>query len=670
VPGINPDFANAIPVQKFPALTLTPYENTGNSGLSDTNYYSWGVNGSLTRLAGAHSFKLGADYRVIGVDSLANGQSAGSYTFNGRFTGSNANNPSATSQNAIADLLLGYPFSGNLTLASRYDNYINYYGFFVQDDWRVSERLTVNYGVRLEHETGLAERNNQLVVGFDRNAPSPLNVTIPADQVAGTPARQVTGGLMFAGVNGAPTHAGNPPAIKFSPRVGLAYKLSERTVVRAGYGVFWAPWQSGVQSAAGYSQTTSLQQNVLVPITSIDNPFPSGLTPISGNSLGLLTGVSTDVTFIDQDRDAPRVHQYSVDLQREMARGLSVGVTYMGSTGQHLTWGGTGTGAVNINQVDPKHLPLGSALTQLVPNPFFGVAGAGSFATRTTIQRNQLLRPYPQFGNVNMIFSTLARSQYHAGVISLNKRLLGWWGGRISYTYSRLNDNQFGQANYYSGAPGVMNNYTAIPGSAYYDPDAEYGRSRLDSPHKLVASPIFRLPFGDGERWLTDGWENWIAGGWTLSLVIQMQSGFPLGVSQNANNTNLLGAGQRPNVVPGVDPMVPGSITDRLRADYNDNRYLNPDAFTQAPAGTFGNAPRTLEGVYSPWRNSTDLAIDKVLPLSGAMRATIRFEVINLFDNPWYAALASTAHGNANFGRVTQQANYSRTTQITVRFTF
>ncbi len=675
VPGVNDAFADAIPVQKFPQLDFTGYNDTGQSGLSDVNYYSWGLNGSLTKLAGSHSFKFGADYRIIGVDSLAHGQSAGTYVFNGRFTGNNASSPTA-GQNSIADLLLGYPFSGSLTLASRFDNYVNYYGAFVQDDWRLTERLTVNYGVRLEHETGLAEKDNQLVVGFDRNAVSPLNVTIPADPVAGTPARQVLGGLMFAGVNGAPEHVGNPPKIKASPRVGAAFSVNSKTVLRGGYGIFWAPWQSGAQQAAGYSQATAVQQEVLRPFTTIDNPFPNGLTPISGNSTGLLTGVSTNITFIDPDRTAPRVHQYSADLQRELPGDMSIGFTYMGATGRNLTWGGTATGQVNINQVDPRYLPLNNPggtnfLTQNVPNPFANVPGAGSFATRgATIPRNQLLRPFPQFGDINMIFSTHAKSQYHAGVVSVNKRATGWWGGRISYTYSRLEDNQFAQGNYYSNAPGILNNYTAVPGSGYFNPDAEYGISRLDSPHKLVASPIIRLPFGEGQRWLTSGVGNWLAGGWTVSMVIQVQSGFPLGVSQNTNNTNLLGAGQRPNSVPGVDVLVPGDITDRLRADPDDNLYLNPDAFAQAAAGTFGNAPRTLDGIYSPVRSSTDLAINKDLPIRGNHRATLRLEVINLFDNPWYAALQSTAHGNSGFGRVIEQGNYSRTMQITARYSF
>jgi hypothetical protein len=671
--GFNPVFANAIPVQKFPQLTLSGaggYAGTGFSGQADRNYYSWGLNGSLTRLAGSHSFKMGADYRILGIDALAHGHSSGSFTFSGTFTGSNANNPASLSRNSIADLLLGYPSAGSITLNSRFDNFIEYYGMFLQDDWRVSDKLTFNYGLRLEHETGLRERDNKLVVGFDRDTVSPLNVTIPADPIAGTPARQVTGGLLFAGIGGAPEHVGDPPALKLSPRLGMAYSVSDKTVVRAGYGLFWAPWSSGVQSTPGYAQATTLQQNTLIPITSISNPFPNGLTDISGNSSGMLTGVSSSISFIDPTRDAPRVHQYSADIQRQLPGDMSIGLTYMGATGQHLTWGTD----VNINQVDPQFLALNNPggtnyMTQLVRNPFFGVAGAGAYATRATIQRNQLLRPYPQFDNVNMTQSTLARSQYHAGVIQITKRATGWWGGRISYTYSRLYDSQFGQGNYYSNAPGILNNYTAVPWSPYFDVDAEYGRSRLDSPHKLAASPTIRLPFGEGRRWLTSGVGAWLAGGWTISAVIQMQSGFPLGVSQQVNNTNLLGAGLRPNVVPGEDPQVPGGITDRLRGNPNDDRYLNAAAFAQTPAGTFGDAPRLLD-VYSPWRNSTDVAINKDFPVGAERRATLRIEVINLFDNPWYAALQSAAFGNANFGRVNAQANYSRTYQVTARFSF
>ncbi len=148
-----------------------------------------------------------------------------------------------------------------------------------------------------------------------------------------------------------------------------------------------------------------------------------------------------------------------------------------------------------------------------------------------------------------------------------------------------------------------------------------------------------------------------------------MQSGFPMGVSQTPNTTNLNGAGQRPNLNSGTDVLVPGHITDRLQENPNDNLYLNPAAFTVAPAFTFGNAPRILD-VRSVGRFSTDLALDKAIPTGGATRVTIRIEVINLFNTPWYTSLASTSIGAANFGQVTTQANLSRFSQITARFSW
>jgi trimeric autotransporter adhesin len=664
-------FADAIPVQKFPSVSLTGYQGTGFTGVTNRDYYSYGGNGTVTRLAGGHSLKLGADYRILGVKSEAFGQSAGSYTFNGQFTGSNVSNPSATSRNAIADLMLGFPSSGSFVQNTPVDNSIKYYSAYVQDDWRMNDRLTINYGVRFEKETGLSEADNKLVVGFDRNVVSALSVTIPAgvDPLEPAATRQVKGGLIYAGENGAKETTGNPPAIKVSPRFGVAFSLNEKTVVRGGYGLFWAPWAYAANNSVGYSATTNLQQDTTIPITSIVNPFASGLIPISGNSLGSVSGASSTIAFVDPNKTAPYVQQYSVDVQRELVGSLSLSLAYVGSTGSRLTTAGN----VNINQLDPKYLrpELVTAMTQNVANPFFGNPNAGSFATRTTLPRNQLLRPFPQFDTINMSETNFGKSQYHAGVIQIKKRMT-WWSGSFSYTYSRLWDNQFGQGNYYTSAPGLLNAYTFIEESSYFDPDAEYGVSLLDSPHKVAMTPTIQLPFGEGRRFLSgSGWTNAVFGGWTVAAVIQMQSGFPIGVSQNTNtNTFMLGANQRPNLVPGVDVLVGGSITDRLRDNPEDDRYLNAAAFAQAPAGTFGNSPRTLPGAYSPWRNSTDVAINKDIRLGGGRRATLRLEIINLFDNPWYAAMQSVASGNANFGRVTSQGNYSRTMQITGRISF
>ncbi len=676
--GFNPAFADAIPLQKFPALTLTGYNGTGFTGASDRKYYSYGFNGTINKLFGSHSLKVGADYRFIGVDALSYGQSAGDFTFNSTFTqGPNALSPTAATGNAIADLLLGYMSSGTIPISTPINSFTRYYSAFIQDDWRPGPRLTVNYGLRLEHEDGLREANDHFTVGFDRESINPLNskVTLPVDPLTGEQ-RQVRGGLIFAGVNGAPRHQGNPPAVKVSPRGGVVFSFNPATVFRAGYGIFYGPWNypaPGTTAYAqyGYSGTSTVSQNTLVPIVSIDNPFPGGLTQPSENTLGLLTGAGGNIGFIDPAKGAPRMQQYSFDLQRQLPGNMSVTVGYVGARGDNLGWGGTADTSININQLDPKYFALGTQLTQAVPNPFFGIPEAGAFGSQATIQRGQLLRPFPQFGNISMTQSTGARSIYHAGVFSLRKRYGGWWSGSITYTLSRLEDNQFGQSNFYSAAPGVLDNYTVIPGSPQYNPDSLYGLSLLDSPHKLVISPMIQLPFGVGRQYVNEeGWLDYVIGGWSLAFVASIQSGFPVGVTQNNNNTGLFGSNQRPNLKPGVPIQVAGDITDRLTNSITDNLYLDPAAFEGAPAFTFGNSPRILPGVRGPGRSSIDLALNKDFRTGGSSRLVLRIEVINLTNTPWYAGFASTAFGNAQFGQITTQANYSRLTQITARFSW
>src|SRR5262249_49918758 len=155
----------------------------------------------------------------------------------------------------------------------------------------------------------------------------------------------------------------------------------------------------------------------------------------------------------------------------------------------HLGLGGSGDGLVNINQLDPKYLALGSALQDQVPNPFYGIAAAGGFSLSPTIARGQLLRPYPQFGNVVAHQVSEGRSMYHALVLELNRRPSKGIGGRVSYTWSRLKDNQYGQSNFWSRL-----NSGSLPVNNY-DLDAEYAYSLLDIPHRLVLAPYAELPF-------------------------------------------------------------------------------------------------------------------------------------------------------------------------------
>jgi hypothetical protein len=653
---------------RFPTMAITGYKGSGWTNRQANGYYQYGANGTLSRLTGSHNLKMGGDYRIIGGTSLNYGASTGTFTFGGGFSG-----------NALADLLLGYPREGSVPLNTELDGFVRYYSGYMQDDWRVNGRLTLNYGVRLEHETGMIEKNNQFSVGFDQTAVSPLNSQVNLiDPVTGQ-RRQIMGGLIFAGQNGAATEQGNQPAVKAAPRAGMVFSFNDKTVLRGGWGLYYSPWNYPAAGTTGwgqigYSATTVVPQPTSgVPTVTMSNPFPSGLQQPSGNTQGLLTGTGGDVFFVDPNKGAPHVQQYSADLQRELPGGVSVSVGYTGLTGAGLSWGGSSNTSININQLDPKYQGLVADTLGSVPNPFFGVAAAGSFGTRATIERGQLLRPFPQFQNVNMMQSNGAHSQYHAGIVQLRKRVTGFWGGNFSYTYSRLTDNQFGEGNYYASAPGLQNNYVVVADSAYYNPDQEYGRSLLDSPHKIVMAPTFMLPFGEGKKFLNNSRiAGALLGGWSITPVVTVQSGFPLGVSQNttAANTFLFGGTVRPNLVPGQEILIDGNITDRIKNSVTDNLYYNKAAFSTPAANQFGNAPRLLPGVFSPWRNNVDLSVSKSVSTGGQTQATVRLEVLNIFNLVQWAAPASSAFGNSSFGQINNQANNMRMVQFTFRFAF
>jgi hypothetical protein len=656
---------------RFPSLTITGYHPSGWTSRQANGYYQYGANGTLSKLAGSHSLKVGGDYRTIGANSLNYGASTGTYTFSGTF-----------SSNALADLLLGYPASGNVPLNTSLNGFVHYFSGYAQDDWRVTSRLTINYGLRLEHESGLQEANNQFAVNFDQNAVNPLNSLVNVIDPVTNQRRTLMGGLVFAGVNGAPTVQGHLPAIEPAPRVGAVFSINDKTVLRGGWGLYFSPWNYPAAGTTGwgqtgYSSTSNLSQpSSTTPTTSISNPFPGGLQAPTGSSLGLLTGAGNDIFFVDPNKGAPRVQQYSVDLQRELPGGVSVSVGYTGVTGSNLSWTGSNAGAtagyININQLDPKYQSLVANTLTTVKNPFFGVPGVGPFTQSATIPLGQLLRPFPEFGNVYMEQSTGAHSQYNAAIVEVRKRVTGLWGGTFSYTFSRLNDNQFGETNYYSSAPGLQNNYTVVPGSSYYNPDSEYGRSLLDSPHKIVLAPTLLLPFGEGKRFLSNSrMGDLLLGGWSVTLAATLQSGFPLGVSQNVSSSNpfLFGGTPRPNLVPGQPILAPGNITDRITASPGDNQYYNLAAFQASAANQFGNAPRTL-GVYSPWRNNFDLSVAKQVRTTHGTAATVRLEVLNMFNIVQWAAPASSAFGNSSFGQINTQANNMRMVQFTLRFQF
>jgi hypothetical protein len=692
--GFSPNFLNQITVKKFPDVRIRGYDSFASQtfGAIDPyklNWKSTSANGMFSKFVGTHTFKAGADFRKIGADNFNPGNGAGFFEFDKDITSSNGANSSTTDGNSFASFLLGYPSAlsnrqSTITLSTPMNIYTYYYGGYAQDDWRVSSKLTLNYGLRVEHEDGLREQHNNFTVGFDPAASSALSsITISADPVAGTPARQVAGGLMYAGVNGNKTTQGNPPKAKWSPRVGAVYSIDRNTILRGGYGLYWAPWNYPIPDSSannygqvGYAQNTISPQTTGVPTVSISNPFPNGLVQPLGNSAGVLTGVGTNVSYVDQHGSAPRVHQFSADFQRELPGSMAIKVSYVGSRGRHLTLGGSNDFGLNVNQLDPKYMALGSAaLNAALPNPFQGnPAFAGtSFFTASTLTRAQLLRPFPQFGNILARRVTEGKSQYDAGIVEWSKRVTHGIGGRVSYTYSVLKDNQIGEGNFYgpqtASGTGTLNHSYYVKGSPYYNPGADFTYSVNDVPHRVIVAPIVEPPFGQGRKWATSGPLDWIAGGWTLSAVINFQSGFPLFVVQS-DNTGTFGGTQRPNL-SGSPLNTTGSYADRLAsADHPTNTWLSKDGFTAAPALTFGNAPRTLPDARTSAQFNTDAVFIKDFRFGGKV-AQIKIEELNLFNRVNVRALrGSGTFGNSNFGQTNIQAGFMRITQIMFRYSF
>jgi hypothetical protein len=673
VNAINPDGQNM-----FPELLFDEIDDVGGWGGDRTRWTGpYALNATISKLMGAHSLKAGADMRKLGIKVTAETSPntaalalAGTFSFDRLFTSA-----SGVGGHEFASLLLGVPVDGSVPYnAGEGEWFAKYYGAFIQDDWRINSNFTLTYGVRFEHEDGLREIENRQTVAFDQNATNPIDALVPK---AGTPlaGRTLRGGLIFAGVDGAPEEQGDLPAVKIAPRIGATYALDTRTVLRGGYGTFHAPWQYNATNHGqiGFSRITTLSQSAAesdVPITTLDNPFPAGLQVPIGSSLGLLTGVGGNINYIDQNKGAPVVHQYSFDLQRELPGDMAITVGYQGATGRDLGFAGTNNVGININQIDPElarqmfPAPGGgwdpAPLRQQVANPFFGISQAGELGTRETVPLGQLLRPYPQFGDVNVFERTDGgKRQYNAVTLVLDKRLTrGWWGGRYSYTWSRLKDNQFGEDSAYQTRTSVPQNV--------YDLDAEYSISNFDSPHRIVLAPIVRFPEPSHHQALL--------GGWMASAIVELVSGSPLNAVMSSGtsdaNLGLFGGRQRPDLTG--DPNTPGSDADRVSsADHPDARWFNAGAFQDPGAGRYGDTPRTLGDSRYQFRKNVDLVITKDTRFRSSQSFQIRVELLNLTNT---AKFNGSSAGNSvdlsSFGRITSQRGFMRIWQLSFRYQF
>jgi len=656
--GFSGGFVRSIPSKTFPSVSFQNFYAGDNMG-TNNNFLvvpnSKNLHGMLAKFIGRHNLKFGADYRLIRLSGADFGNSSGQFSFSDQFTRRDfTTGDGGATGSDLASLLLGAPAGATGFVPTVMHQFVRYTSGFAQDDIRINSKLTVTLGVRWEYETGLMERNNNLIVGFNRDALNSIS------QQSGVPTR---GAVMFAGLDGNNRYVGNPNRNKLSPRLGVVYQLNAKTTLRGGYGIFWAPQIAlgNPHLPEGFTATTQPLTSTdggLTPnaVTNLTNVFGSGLNQPVGAGLGDRTGIGKSLSIFEPTAKSPYVQQYSLDVQRELPFSMALSLAYVGSRSKNLT---INTAGYNINQVESRHFPLGrAALAAAVPNPYFQRGGTDGLAS-ANVSQAQLLRPFPAFGSLTYIFGDYGRAQYDSMALRVQKRMSAGLNFLYAWTWSKNLDNIAG------GAGNNLNGGNVGPQDAF-NLGAEWGLSNIDATHRHSLAATYDLPFGRGRTFggQMNRWADMAVGGWTINAVSVINSGFPLQIRMNDNNNGVIfAASQRPNAT-GQNPLAGGALAQWTEG----NGYLNPGAFSAAPALTFGNVSRTINSRFLKQVN-WDISLFKTFSVTERFKAQFRAEALNAMNTPMFRA-PLTAWGNASFGRITSQANFNRMMQLGLRVYF
>jgi Carboxypeptidase regulatory-like domain/TonB-dependent Receptor Plug Domain len=609
-PGLGTGLAASIGLrgvsdQAFPAFTIPGYSSLSNASVArvQTPITDRQVLETLSWFRGMHAVKFGLEFRAGANDEIRDRGSSGSLTFTPLIT---SNFGAPNTGNALASFLLGEVNAGSVQISDLIRTRAAYWGLYVQDDWRITNRLTLNYGVRWEAELPRREVDNRMN-SFDPTAINPVSNT--------------AGVVTFAGVNGTPERAFATDQNNIGPRLGFAYQLSAsgKTVLRGGAGVFYGPTVSntiGDAAALGFSTSASFvtAQATLQSAFRLKDGFPPYSRPPIGSGYGAVPvgqKPTTSVSFFDPHQIAPTSYQSNLGLQHELAPGLLVEVGYMGNISHHLT-----ANDFSLNQVPPDRMGPGDA---------------------------QKVRPFPQFSNVLLINPSIGKSSYHAGFVRVQKHFSDGFSLLAHYTRSRYMDD-VESANEYGNTGSYMDAYHR---------NLDWARSASDVPHHFVLTVLYEVRPFTGRRWLDAA-----LGQWRIGVLQTVQSGPPFTVLTTANTTNAFPAGPlRPNMTG--DPSLP--------ADQRSlTRWFNTSAFVNPPPFTFGNAPRSV--LRGPGVVTTDLTLERSIGLTERVKFEIRAEAYNLLNRANFNVPGFTL-GSADFG-VISSARPARTIQLGGRLTF
>jgi hypothetical protein len=641
-------------LQKVGLLGVNPPDNVlPQLNFADT-YSAWGsqiknqgeqVNNTLqfadtvSWIHGNHSFKFGGDARWQQTNGADHANQQGSFTFSSNETAL----PTAlsTTGNSFASFLVGAVDSANynelfVVPGTRY----HYFAYFLQDDWKVNKKLTVNLGLRWDYFSPREEHNSN-ISGFDPALPNPG-----------------AGGLLGAigflgngtGRNGRSSFA-NADFKDYGPRFGFAYELTQKIVIRGGCGLSYGIGNAaaglrdsqnfiyGFNAAPSYASTNS----GVTPAFALDSGFPTNwpLPPFINPTVQ--NGTSVNMIGRDDGR-APYFLNDQISVQYSLPGQATFEAAYVGVKGTRL-----GTNLINLNQVNPKYLALGSLLTQSVTSAAAVAAGIPIPYPGFTGSVAQALRPYPQYQTISNKSNPNGNSTYSALQLKYTKRLSHGLTVLVAYTWSK------------TIADGDISAGGGDSGQDYYNRRLEKGIADYDVPQLLSIAYTYELPFGKGKQFLNNGVASQIVGGWQLTGIQQYQSGMPVQLTVN-DTLPIFNQVLRPNLNAGVpltlDPANPLA-----------NPWFNKAAFSIPGNNQFGDVARSLTQLRAPNSYSESFGLMKRIRIKERVTVTLRAEFFNAFNRTVFGAPASNLSA-ANFGFVSSQANAPRQGLMSLRIDF
>ncbi len=646
------------------------YNSLGNGSYQRYVRYSDTAQVNLTKQFSRHTLKFGANFDEQQINSI--NEAPGSFNFSSAQTScdptSNGgpctalNYGSTESGNPIASMLLGTASGGGQSINIDPAMALHTYGAYIQDQWRVDQRLTVNFGLRYENQRPATERFNRLVY-FDPNAANPISAA-----VAPVLGRQITGAFEYANQGGNDRYAWPPQNLNFAPRAGIAYKITDRLVMRIGAGLFYLPASAmisydnpgqfyGFSSSTSYLATTN---NGYTPLNLVSNPFPSGITQPQGSSQGALTLVGNGQGQIWPlaPHPTPYSESWSIDFQYQVSPHSVFQIGYTGNAGRKLLYGNPN---LDADQLPDQFLSLGSQLDQQVTNPFYNVAPANTYlGSQPTIAYNELLRPFPQYTYLQWTRSLPgARSSYNAMNVKYNYSFNGGLSLLTTYSWSKALDN--GPEDFFGWATG--NQWRDA-----YNTMLDYNISTHDVPQSFATALVYELPYGRGKHWGSGAPAavKEVLGNWQLSSTIRLASGLPLYGLMNSPSNQLNNYGY-----PGAQ--LPDLVNKNVvPTNQTPNNWVNASAYaTPVSIYQLGNAPQRMTQLRERAARNVDISIGKNLGTE-RYQAWLRGEFLNVFNYAQYnsVCLDLSQSSCAPFGTAYGTENLPRIIQLSLKLSF